>query len=143
MRFTLAVLLILFAVFAGSGLSQAPVQQLVGTWHNIAAPPLPQIMLIFSADGYYEQFAIPPGRSQPKNDFDHRTREELMKQFGGVRGSYGSWKVEGSKLIRLAIAASEPAVEGKQGTADFRIEGDTLILKGENAQNESRFRRMK
>jgi hypothetical protein len=37
----------------------------------------------------------------------------------------------------------EPAAEGKQVAADFRIEGDILILKGENAQNESRYRRMK
>jgi hypothetical protein len=109
----------------------------------VAAPPLPQTLLIFSAEGYYIQLTIPPGRSRPKNDFDHRTREELLKEFGGVRGSYGTWKVEGAKLIRQSRAAVEPAAEGKQASADFRIEGDILILKGESAQNESRYRRMK
>lgn len=143
MRSTGAVLLILSVLLAGAGLSQAPTSALVGTWHSVAAPPLPQTLLIFSADGYYVQLTIPPGRNQPKNDFDHRTREELLKQFGGVRGSYGTWKVEGAKLTRQSMATVEPAAEGRQAVADFRIEGEFLILKGENAQNESRYRRMK
>lgn len=143
MRSTGAVLLILFVLLAGAGLSQAPTSGLVGTWHSVAASPLPQTLLIFSADGYYIQLTIPPGRSQPKNDFDHRTREELLKEFGGVRGSYGTWKIEGPKLIRQSMATLEPAAEGKQALADFRIEGEILILKGESAQNESRYRRMK
>jgi len=143
MRSTGAALLILFVLLAGAGLSQAPTSILVGAWHSDAAPPLPQTVLIFSADGYYVQLTIPPGRRPIKNDFDHRTREELLKEFGGVRGSYGSWKVEGAKLIRQSMATVEPAAEGKQATADFRIEGDILILKGESAQNESRYRRMK
>jgi hypothetical protein len=29
------------------------------------------------------------------------------------------------------VATVEPAAEGKQAAADFRIEGDILILKGE------------
>ena len=65
-----------------------------------------------------------------------------MKQVGGVRGSYGTWKVEGAKLIRQSTATVEPAAEGKQTAADFRIEGDRLILKGESAPNESRYLRM-
>ena len=142
MRSTGAVLPIL-VLLASAGLSQAPTSGLIGTWHSVAAPPLPQTLLIFSAEGYYIQLTIPPGRSRPKNDFDHRTREELLKEFGGVRGSYGTWKVEGAKLIRQSMATVEPAAEGKQAAADFRIEGDILILKGESAQNESRYRRMK
>lgn len=142
MRSIGAVLPIL-VLLAGAGLSQAPTSGLVGTWQSVAAPPLPQTLLIFSAEGYYIQLTIPPGRSRPKNDFDHRTREELLKEFGGVRGSYGTWKVEGAKLIRQSMATVEPAAEGKQAAADFRIEGDILILKGESAQSESRYRRMK
>ena len=143
MRSTGAVPLILFVLLAGAGLSQAPLSGLAGTWHSVAAPPLPQTLLIFSATGYYVQLTIPPGRSKPKNDFDHRTREELLKEFGGVRGSYGTWKVEGAKLTRQSMATVEPAAEGKQAEADFRMEGDILILKGESAQNDSRYRRMK
>ena len=143
MRTTGTVLLILFVLLARAGRSQAPTSVLAGAWHSVAAPPLPQTLLIFSADGYYVQLTIPPGRGQPKNDFDHRTREELLKEFGGVRGSYGTWKVAGAKLIRQSMATVEPAAEGKQAEADFRIEGDILILKGEHAQNDSRYRRLK
>ena len=64
MRSTGAVLIILVVLLAGAGLSQAPTSGLVGTWHNVAAPPLPQTLLIFSAEGYYIQLAIPPGRSR-------------------------------------------------------------------------------
>jgi hypothetical protein len=44
-----------------SGLAQTVPNPLVGTWHNVAAPPVPQVLLIIGADGYYAQIAIPPG----------------------------------------------------------------------------------
>jgi hypothetical protein len=69
MRSTGAVLLILVVLLAGAGLSQAPTSGLLGTWHSVTPPPLPQTLLIFSAEGHYIQLTIPPGRSQPKNDF--------------------------------------------------------------------------
>jgi hypothetical protein len=105
-------------------------------------PKFPQALLIFSADGYYTQVAVPPGRTKPKNEFDHRTREELMKQFGGFRAMYGTWKTDGNKLIRVRTASEDPGNEGTQMVADFRIEGETLILSNQNGRNE-RFRRMK
>ena len=135
--------LILFFLLAGNSLTQPAPNPLVGAWHNITDPKFPQTLLIFSADGYYAQIAIPPGRGKPKNDFDRRTREELMKQFGGVRASYGSWKAEGTTLIRLRMASEDPGIEGTQTAAEFRFEGDILILRGQNGQSEGRFRRMK
>jgi hypothetical protein len=143
MRSTAAQLLIVLVLLAGTGPAQPAAPPLVGTWHNLDGPPIPQALLIFSPDGYYAQVAISPGRSKPKNDFDHRTREELMKQFGGLRASYGTWRVEGTKLIRLRMATEEPGAEGTQTVAEFRFDGDILILKGQNAQREGRFRRMK
>ena len=143
MRSAIAHRLILFLLLAGNSLTQPASNPLVGAWHNITDPKFPQALLILSADGYWAQVAIPPGRKAPKNDFDHRTREELMKQFGGFRASYGTWKAEGTKLIRLRMASEDPAKEGTQTVADFRFEGDMLILKGQNGQNEGRFRRMK
>jgi hypothetical protein len=134
--------MVMFVLFGGTMLGQTA-NPLVGAWNLQTDPKFPQSMLIFSADGHYAQVAISPGRSKPKNDFDHRTREELMKQFGGLRAQYGTWKVDGNKLIRMRTASEEPGAEGTQAVAEFRIEGDTLVLKGLNAQNENRFRRMK
>jgi hypothetical protein len=121
---------------------QPAASPLAGTWHNIAAPPVPQVLLMIGADGYYAQIAVPPGRSKPRSDWDHRTREELMKQFGGVRASYGSWKVAGNKLIRIRTASEDPASEGTETIVEFRFEGDVLVLRSADTQRESRFRRM-
>jgi hypothetical protein len=131
------------ALAAVAGLSQTATNPLVGTWHNVDSPPVPQVLLIIAADGYYAQVAIPSGRSKPKNDFDHRTREELMKQFGGVRASYGTWKAAGNKLIRMRTASEDPGKEGTETAAEFRFEGDVLVLGSPGTQQEGRFRRMK
>ena len=142
MRFTTAGLLMMFVLSGRTGPAQPAAPPLAGAWHNTDAPPIPQTLLIFSPDGYYAQVTISPGRSKPKNDFDHRTREELMKQFGGLRASYGTWRLEGTKLIRLRLASEDPGIEGTKTAAEFRFEGDILILKSQNGQSEGRFRRM-
>ena len=134
-------LIAIAAIFLATAAAQVS-SPLIGTWHGITEPKFPQTVLIFSPYGYYSQIAIPPGRAKPKNDFDHRTREELMKQFGGVRAFYGAWKILGNKLVRTIIASEDPALEGRETTIDFRIDGDTLVLTGQNG-HESRFRRMK
>jgi hypothetical protein len=144
MRSATAQRLILFLWLAANTWTQPAPNPLVGAWHNITSDPkFPQALLIFSADGYYAEVAVPPGRSMPKNDFDRRTREELMKQFGGVRASYGTWKAEGNKLIRLRLASEDPGIEGTQTVNDFRFEADILILTRQNGQSGGRFRRMK
>jgi hypothetical protein len=142
MRRTTAYRLIAFVLLSLSGLAQTVANSVAGTWHNIAGPPVPQTLLMIGADGYYAQISIPPGRSKPRNDWDHRTREELMKQFGGVRAAYGSWKVAGNKLTRMRTASEDPGNEGTE-TVEFRLEGDVLVLKSPNTQREARFRRMK
>jgi hypothetical protein len=111
--------LIAFLVLAGSGLAQMGTNSLVGTWHDVASPPIPQTVLMIGADGYYSQITVSPGRSKPKNDFDHRTREELMKQFGGLRASYGTWKVAGNRLSRTRTASEDPGLEGTETVVSF------------------------
>jgi hypothetical protein len=137
-----AYLVTALLLLAVSGIAQTAANPLVGTWHNLAKPPIPQTLLMIGADGYYSQIAIPPGRSKPKNDFDHRTREELMKQFGGVRVSYGTWKVAGNRLTRTRTASEEPGKEGTDTNEEFRFEGDVLVLRSQNNQRETRFHRM-
>jgi hypothetical protein len=131
------VLLLLAASCAGQ-VAQSP---FVGTWRNTVAPPLPQEIMILSPDGYFARIAVSPGRSKPKNDFDHRTREELMKQFGGFRAAYGTWKVAGDKLILVRAASEDPARETGQSVLVFRFEGDVLVLTSADGQRETRFRR--
>jgi len=141
-RCAIARVLIVLALLAQSGNAQSVTNPLVGAWRLETDPKFPQAVLMFSADGYYTQVSISPNRSKPKNDFDHETREELMKQFGGLHASWGIWKAEGTKLTRVRLASEDPGVEGTQAIAEFRMEGDVLIL-GKNPQNEARWRRLK
>jgi len=114
---------------------------IVGTWHNITQPQFPQAVLLIGEDGYFSQIAISPSRTKPVHDFDHRTKAELAKQFGGFRASYGTWKIVGSKLVRTLIAGEEPGSEGTETAQEFRFEGEILVLGG--PQHETRLRRMK
>jgi hypothetical protein len=112
----------------------------VGTWHNITQPQYPQAVLLIGEDGYFSQIAISPSRTKPVHDFDHRTKAELAKQFGGFRASYGTWKIVGSKLVRTLIASEEPGNEGTETAQEFRFEGEILVLGG--PQHVTKFRRM-
>ena len=141
-------LLVLFACYsclaqspASTGGAPKPVSPLAGTWHNITQPQFPQGVLLIGEDGYYSYIVVSPNRSKPAHDFDHRTKEELAKQFGGFRASYGTWKIVDNKLIRTVIAGEEPGSEGKETSEEFRLEGDVLVLRG--TQHQARFRRMK
>jgi hypothetical protein len=128
-------------VLAATGAAQVAQSPIVGAWHNTDAPPLPQMLMILSPDGYFARIAISPGRSKLKNDFDHRTREELMKQFGGFRAAYGTWNVAGNKLTLVTAASEDPAREGTQSVQEYRMEGNVLVLTSANGQREARFRR--
>jgi hypothetical protein len=81
--------------------------------------------------------------------FTARTREELMKQFGGLRASYGTWKFAGNTLTRTRThphsqPSGEPVgTEGTKTAVEFRFEGDELVLKSQDTQREARFRKMK
>jgi hypothetical protein len=143
MRRTAANAWIAFLLLALSALAQTGTNSLVGTWHNVTDPKFPQTVLMIGSDGYYSIITISPGRAKPKNDFEHRTREELMKQFGGLHAAYGTWKVEGNRLTRMRTASDNPGVEGTEGVVEFRFEGDILVLKSSQTQHEGRFRKMK
>jgi hypothetical protein len=129
----------LLVLFACSCLAQSPASgggaaktasPLAGTWHNITQPQFPQGVLLIGEDGYYCYMVVSPNRGKPAHDFDHRTKEELAKQFGGLRASYGTWKIVDNKLIRTVIAGEEPGSEGKETSQEFRLEGDVLVLGG-------------
>jgi hypothetical protein len=119
--------ILLIALAACVSLAQTPAT-LIGTWHNVTQPQFPQGILMISEDGYYSQITVSPGRKEPAHDFDHRTREELAKQFGGFRASYGTWKTVDNKFIQTVTDSHEPSQQGKEITWDFRFDGQILVL---------------
>lgn len=73
------------------------------------------------------------------------TREQLLERTQ-MQGQYGTYRIEGNKLIRTASSAANPANEGVEIVSEFRIEGDTLITTGINVGGdrfENRYRRLK
>ena len=53
--------------------------------------------------------------------------------YQGVQGQYGTYRVDGNKLIRHIVSALNPNNEGRDVTTEFKIEGDTLIITGAGA----------
>jgi len=45
-------------------------------------------------------------------------------RFTGVQGQYGTYRVEGNKVIRKIVSAADARNEGPEDTLEFRIEGD-------------------
>jgi hypothetical protein len=127
---------------------------LVGTWERISMiiadgsvgqPPSPPAFLIFSAEGYYAQLAIPSGRSKLHKPLDQLTKEELLDQFRYVEGRRGKYTITGNKLARRYDASTNPNQEGSEQVQQFRIESDLLILTATSADSkaEARFKRVK
>ena len=69
-----------------------------------------------------------------------------MLERGNLQGQYGTYRVAGNLLTRKIISAANPNNEGRENSAEFRIQGDTLTLLGTNAQGqktENTFRRLR
>ena len=151
MRQTAPLMLILLLSIGLSAQGRDPV---AGAWEAIANPnppagapqniQNPPLHLIYS-NGQYVQFTAAAKRTKSQKSNAEMTKEELLERLQ-MQGQYGTYRVEGNKLIRKTIAAAQPNNEGRETTADFRIEGDILIVTGQNAQGqktENRFKRLK
>ncbi len=143
-----AAILLMFAVSV-SAQGRDPV---AGAWEalpgtNAAAGPAAQgapLHLIYS-NGHYVQFAAAANRAKSPKPTAEMTREELLERYQ-VQGQYGTYRVEGNKLIRKTISAALPTNEGRESTNEFRLDGDMLIVTGQNAQGqttENRYKRLK
>jgi hypothetical protein len=127
---------------------------IAGPWEQIEAkilttgittpPPNPPLHLIYS-DGHFVQFTAAAGRSKTQTPREQMTREQLLERYD-MQGQYGTYRIEGNKLIRRAISAANPTNEGVEVSSEFRIEGDTLITTGVNVGGnrfENRYRRLR
>jgi hypothetical protein len=135
--------------------AQGPARDPVaGPWEQIEAkilttgitppPPNPPLHLIYS-NGHFVQFTAAAGRSKTQTPREQMTREQLLERYE-MQGQYGTYRIEGNKLIRRAISAANPTNEGVEVASEFRIEGDTLITTGINVGGnrfENRYRRLR
>jgi hypothetical protein len=145
------ILVALFGFVAAQGQTRDPV---AGPWEQIEArnlttgaappPPNPPLRLIYS-NGHFVQFTAAAGRAKTQTAREKMTREELVERYQ-VLGQYGTYRIEGNKLIRRAISAVNPENEGVEIVSEFRIEGDTLTTTGTTVGGnkfENRYRRLK
>jgi hypothetical protein len=134
-----------------SGQGRDPI---AGAWEQISAKnlttgaalqqPNPPLHLIYS-NGQYVQFAAMAGRPKIQKPSEQMTKDELLARTTGTQGQYGTYRVEGNKITRKIISAADPNNEGREIAAEFRIEGDSLIVTNKNLQGETvetRYRRL-
>jgi hypothetical protein len=143
-----ALLILLLSI----GVSAQGRDPVAGAWEALPNPnaaagqasPNPPLHLIYS-NGHYVQFTAAANRAKSQKPTAEMTREELLDRLQ-MQGQYGTYRVEGNKLIRKTIAAAAPNNEGRETTSEFRMEGDILIVTGQNAQGqktENRYKRLK
>ena len=124
---------------------------LVGVWEMIALrndkglerpPPFPLNHLIFSAEGYFSQTALPVKRPKINKSMEKLTREELLSRFKNLSARFGTYEVSGSQLMRWTYSHSNPNRENYVTTCEFRIEGDVMTLTHSGTKSEAKWRRL-
>jgi hypothetical protein len=143
-----AVLLSGSRVIAQSPATISGAWELIGT-RNITAgtprqSPDPVLHVIFN-NGQYVQFSAGANRPKTTAPIADLPREALLERFRGIQGQYGTYRVEGSKLMRHIVSAANPNTEGRDTSEEIIIEGETLTLTFPNAQGqiiEDRFQRL-
>ena len=100
---------------------------------------------VFTADGHYMNLCISTGRPILTTPPNERSKEELLSQFWGTMGQWGTYTVSGDKLTTKPAAAISPVVEGKDVVATIRMEGAEVVLArmGTGPKVEQRLRRVK
>jgi hypothetical protein len=128
--------------------------RVAGPWEQVEAknlttgvttpPANPPLHLIYS-NGHFVQFTAAAGRSKTQTPREQMTREQLLERYE-MQGQYGTYRIEGNKLIRRAVSAANPTNEGVEIVSEFRIDGDTLVTTGINvggSRFENRYRRLR
>lgn len=127
---------------------------LIGTWERTSfvvegqtmQPPAAPLVLILGEDGWFSQTALPAGRKPAGKPLEQWTVDDYVKAFSGVGAARGNFTIAGNVLTRKNVANIDPNGEGQDTTAHFTLDGDTLRVRGTNAngrQFESSFRRLK
>lgn len=78
-------------------------------------------------DGYYVQFSAAADRGKLTVPATDMTVDQLRDRVR-MQGQYGTYKVSGNKVIRRTLNAADPNNVGREVTADFRVQGDQLIV---------------
>jgi hypothetical protein len=128
----------------------AQTNPLLGSWERISLsrdgaaqqPPENSEIVIFGADGHFMQSQLAVGWAKGQNPQSKMTQAE---RFDHVAASHGPYTVAGNVLTRKHVADLDPNSEGVDVVRQFRIEGETLILQGSNADGskiEARFHKL-
>jgi hypothetical protein len=128
--------------------------QLVGAWERTkvvvdgkpSQAPAAPLVLILGEDGWFSQTALPTGRKPVKKPLDRWSVDDYISSFGDVGAARGTYTVEGNVFVRKHVANINPNAVGQEAKAEFTLQGDTLTLRGTNANErkfESTFRRLK
>ena len=147
--------IVLALLLSSIGLVAQATDPLAGAWEHtggrnfttntdtqVSNPPLHVVY----GNGHYIQFVAPANRQRVGKPLSQMTKEELTARFTGVQGHYGTYRVEGNKVIRKIVSAADPRNEGKEDIFEFRIDGDSLIMKGTTPIGEpieNRYKRLK
>jgi hypothetical protein len=146
------VLALACALFFTNALVAQSNNPLIGAWERtmlknpqgqVTQPPLPPAFVIFSANGYFSQTAIPAGRPKLNKPVAEMTKDELVARFQNVEARRGTYKIDGKKLTRTDVSTANSVREGAEQIQLFRIEGDTLILSTEQGVDMAWFKRVK
>ena len=145
-------LVVLVLVSAGVARAQSPT--VVGAWTRVslrdsvgktAQPPDAPAFVIFSANGFFSQSAIPSGRPKLNKELAKLTKDELLARFQHVDAWRGTYAIAGTRLTRKTVADVDPTGEGTEFVQLMRFAGDTLILTRANPadKSEARFVRVR
>ena len=130
-----ALVALLTVLGPGPALAQRP---LVGTWVrfsqvnasgvDLMLQQAPAAVVVFSADGFFSQIAIPAGRTHVDKPLTEMTKEELIARFTNVEARRGTYTVVADTLTRVNVDAVTPSTIGGRQVQRMRIQGDTLFL---------------
>lgn len=108
--------------------------KLVGIWKRVSAKNVDTgqentapVWLIVTKT-HFSVVGSTADRKKIDKPLDEMTKEQLRDRIRFL-GNYGTYKVEGNKMIRHRIAAINPLNEGTDLTQEFRFEGDYVTFK--------------
>lgn len=125
---------------------------IVGVWERISwvtsdgrtlQPPAFPSFTIFTADGFWSQMIIPPGRTKIDKPVEQLSREELVERFGKIEARYGIYSISGDRLTSIQKSNANPNLEGSVINQIVRMDGEILVLRNPQNGNVARFRRVK
>jgi len=123
----------------------AQTNALAGTWERTSVSlngvphAEPPEIIIFGAEGYYMQAAIPVGRPKSTSPLP------LAKRFQDLAAAQGPYSVSGNTLTRKHVLDLDPNADGYDEVRQFRMEGGEMVLGGKRRDGstvEARFHKL-